>query len=252
LFFICLQIFLFNLSNTQYCERGLVLSFPWPCAEGLQSKSESVLNSINNLKRFIPKALKTSLKTNYSMINLEKIQTELSDYDSQREDLIKKSRDILKLSKLLIYAVHRDEIEKAKKLKNDIESEIKALDSIVAHDTKLQYEGSYKIAVQEYVEAVLYLEFVQTGKIILMSNLQSEHYILGLADLPGELVRRAVYLASKGDKEGVAKIRDAIDNIYGQFLTLNSRGNELRKKVDGIKYSLNKLQDLVLELKLRG
>jgi|APSaa5957512576_1039674.scaffolds.fasta_scaffold70373_2 translin len=187
-----------------------------------------------------------------SMIDLSKIQTELAAYDGKREDLIKKSRDVLKLSKLLIYAVHRDEIEKAEKLKVEIESELKALESIASHNSKLQYEGSYKIAVQEYVEAVLYLNFVQTGKVAVMDNLHAEHYLLGLADLPGEMVRRAVYLASKGEREEVIKIRDAVDNIYGQFLTLNSRGNELRKKVDGIKYSLNKLQDLVLELKLRG
>ena len=186
------------------------------------------------------------------MIDLSKIQTELANYDSKREELIKKSRDVLKLSKLLIYAVHRNEIEKAEKFKQEIETELTQLEQIATHDPKLQYEGSYKIAVQEYVEAILYLDFVQTGEIKHLNNLHAEHYLLGLADLPGELVRRAVFLASKGDKEAVEKIRDAIDSIYGQFLTLNSRGNELRKKVDGIKYSLNKLQDLVLELKLRG
>ncbi len=186
------------------------------------------------------------------MIDLSKIQTELANYDSKREDLIKKSRDVLKLSKLLIYAVHRDEIEKAQDFKTQIESELKELEAIAEHDTKLQFEGSYKIAVQEYVEAILYLDFVQTGEVKVLTNLHAEHYLLGLADLPGELVRRAVFLASKGDKAAVEKIRDAIDNIYGEFLTLNSRGNEIRKKVDGIKYSLNKLQDLVLELKLRG
>ncbi|MAG60354.1 hypothetical protein CL619_01070 [archaeon] len=185
------------------------------------------------------------------MIDLSKIQKELAAYDSKREELIKKSRDVLKLSKLLIYAVHRDEIQKATEFKTTIETELKQLESIAAHDTKLQYEGSYKIAVQEYVEAILYLDFVQTGEVKVLSNLHPEHYLLGLADLPGELVRRAVFQASKGNKEAVEKIRDAVDNIYGQFLTLNSRGNELRKKVDSIKYSLNKLQDLVLELKLR-
>ncbi len=186
------------------------------------------------------------------MIDLSNIQKELAAYDSKREDLIKKSRDVLKLSKLLIYAVHRDEIQKAEEFKTKIEEEIKLLESIATHDPKLQYEGSYKIAVQEYVEAILYLNFVQTGEIKVLTNLHAEHYLLGLADLPGELVRRAVFQASKGDREAVEKIKDAIDNIYGQFLTLNSRGNELRRKVDGIKYSLNKLQDLVLELKLRA
>ena len=186
------------------------------------------------------------------MLDLTNIQEEMKAYDSKREELIKKSRDVLKLSKQLIYAVHRDELNKAEILKAEIEAELKVLETIATHDTKLQYEGSYKIAVQEYVEAILYLEYVKTGEIIYLSKLHSEHYLLGLADLPGELVRRAVYEASKGHKKQVEKIKDSVDNIYGQFLTLDARNNELRKKIDSIKYSLNKLQDLVLELNLRG
>ena len=46
------------------------------------------------------------------MINFAKIQKEMHAYDDEREKLIKKSRDVLKLSKLIIYAVHRDEIRK--------------------------------------------------------------------------------------------------------------------------------------------
>lgn len=185
------------------------------------------------------------------MADLSNIQEEMAAYDNKREDLVKKSRDILKLSKQLIYAVHREELNVAKELQEKIETEIKNLETIASHDTKLQYEGSYKIAVQEYVEAILYLTFVETGEIKPLPNLHSEHYLLGLADLPGELVRRAVFLASQGKIEEVEKIRDAVDNLYGEFLKLDIRGGELRKKADSIKYALNRLQDLVLELKLR-
>ena len=79
-----------------------------------------------------------------------------------------------------------------------------------------------------------------------------EHFILGLADLPGELVRKAVFLAGKGDVGAVLKIKDEVDSIYGELLKFDFRDNEIRRKVDAVKYDLRKLEDLVLDLKLKG
>ena len=51
------------------------------------------------------------------------MRQEILAYDEQRELLIKKSRDVLKLSKQVIYAVHRDELKQAEKLIEDIKKE---------------------------------------------------------------------------------------------------------------------------------
>jgi translin len=184
------------------------------------------------------------------MVNFTQLQNKIKNYDAQREELIKKSRDVLKLSKLIIYAVHRDEITNATKLIKQIESERTKLNQIAKKNTKLQFEGSYKVAIQEYVEAILYYNFIKTGKLINLKVLP-EHFILGLADLPGELVRKAVFLAGKGHVDKVIKIKDAVDNIYGEMLKFDFRNNDIRRKVDGIKYDLRKLEDLVLDLKLK-
>ena len=112
-------------------------------------------------------------------------------------------------------------------------------------------EGSYKVAIQEYVEALLYYEFVTSGKLVEL-DVDAEHFVLGLADLPGELTRRAVFLAGKGKTDEVMKIRDAMDLIYGEFLKFDFRENEIRRKVDAVKYELRKMEDLVLDLKLKG
>lgn len=185
------------------------------------------------------------------MVNFSKLQKEFSDYDTERENLIKKSRDVLKLSKLLIYAVHRDELDNAAKLLKEIEKEKKLLDKIATHSNKMLFEGSYKVGLQEYAEAVLYYHFVTGGKLIEL-DISAEHYVLGLADLPGELVRRAVFLAGKGKVEDVGKIRDAVDDVYGELLKFDFRDNEIRRKVDAVKYDLRKLEDLMLDLKLKG
>ncbi|PIN75954.1 hypothetical protein COV17_03455 [Candidatus Woesearchaeota archaeon CG10_big_fil_rev_8_21_14_0_10_36_11] len=185
------------------------------------------------------------------MANFIKLQTAIKDYDTYREDLIKKSRDVLKLSKLLIYAVHRDDMKTAAGLLTNIETEKKKLDVIAKKNLRLMGEGSYKVAVQEYVEAVLYYHFVTTGKLKDVGVLP-EHYVLGLADLPGELTRRAVFLAGKGHVDKVVHIKDLVDMIYGELLKFDFRENDIRRKVDAVKYELRKLEDLVLSLRMKN
>jgi translin len=185
-----------------------------------------------------------------NMVNFEKIRQDLQGYDQLREQLIKKSRDVLKLSKQLIYAVHRSEAENAKKLSKEINEEFETLNDIAKKNPRLNKEGSYKVAIQEYVEAILYLNFILDGKLKEI-DVPSNLFILGLADLPGELGRRAVYLAGKGKYKEVIKIKDAVDNIYGELLKLDLRDNEARRKTDAVKYELRKLEDLVLDLKLK-
>ena len=185
------------------------------------------------------------------MVNFTKLREHIQNYDSERELLIKKSRDVLKLSKQIIYAVHRDEMDNAEKLIQEIETQKAELDKLAAHSKKMSTEGSYKVAIQEYVEALLYYHFVKSGELIEL-DVAPEHYVLGLGDLPGELVRKAVFLAGKGEVDKVIKIKDEVDMIYGELLKFDFRNNDIRRKVDGIKYDLRKLEDLVLDLKLKG
>ena len=61
-----------------------------------------------------------------------------------------------------------------------------------------------------------------------------------------------MFLAGKGEVEKVIKIKDEVDTIYGELLKFDFRDNEVRRKFDSIKYDLRKLEDLVLDLKLKG
>jgi len=113
--------------------------------------------------------------------------------------------------------------------------------------------GAYRVGIGEYVEAILYYGFVKTGKLSSHKKLKvnPSNYLFGLCDLAGELNRRAVFLAGKGKVTEVSKIKDLVDTIYGALLEFDIRENDLRRKVDAVKYELKKLEDLVLELKLR-
>ena len=79
-----------------------------------------------------------------------------------------------------------------------------------------------------------------------------EHYLLGLCDLTGELVRKAVNDIIRKKYGNALKIKELVEEIYGEFLKLDLRNNELRVKSDSIKYNLKKLEDIVYDLKIKG
>jgi translin len=182
----------------------------------------------------------------------EKIHSEFVDKENLREILIKKSRKIVNLSKQIIYSLHREEYSNATKLVRDIKNEMKGIKNI-AERLPLDSSGSYKIAAQEYVEALSFYYLIKTKKIRGHKYLgvESEFYLLGLCDLVGELNRAAVNSVIRGKFEMAGFYKQSVEELYGIFLKFDFRNSELRKKFDGMKYELKKLENLMLELKLR-
>jgi predicted translin family RNA/ssDNA-binding protein len=181
------------------------------------------------------------------------IQKHMDLFDRIRDDVIKKSRDVVKLSKQIIYSVHRDEIHKAEKLKEKIKISLGELVGMTKEHNALYYSGSLKVAEQEFVEALVFLEFVKNKSLPSFEelNVQIENYLLGLCDLTGELVRRAINCSIKENFDDAVAAKNAVSEIYDQLMQFDFRNGELRRKFDSIKYDLKKLEDLVLQLKLK-
>lgn len=184
--------------------------------------------------------------------DFEKMRKEFSDFDNQREILIRKSRDIVKLSKKVIYSVHRNEIKNADGFIKQLKSEVIELDKTAKKTPVLYYSGPFKIAIQEFIEAACYHEFVKNKKIPSAKELKvdTEYYLLGLCDLTGELVRKAINSAINNDYDQALFIKKFVNNIYNELMLFEFR-NELRKKFDSIKYDLKKLDELALGIKLK-
>ena len=182
---------------------------------------------------------------------LKKIKENMDLFESARDRLIGLSREIVRLSKQIIYSDHRGEGEKAGKLQADADSLFCQMSLLIKKNPRLSSQGSARIAIQEYVEAKAFGDVLRNDQVPPYEDkyLEEENYLMGLCDLVGELNRRAVNAAIKGDVETPKKIRDVVDELYGFFIQLDLGNGELRKKVDGIKYELKKLEILVLEQK---
>jgi len=177
----------------------------------------------------------------------ENIRKELAHFEQDREKQIQQARKIITLSKRIIYCVHRDDLKDARVLAKEIQKEIKSL-SAKDLDT-----GMDKVALQEYVEAICFLTYIDKGYLPTKTEIKvsTNIYLLGLCDLTGELGRKAVKCVIKKDFDQTEKIRQLVEEIFGEFLKLDLRNGELRKKSDAIKWNLHKIEDLVYDIKVK-
>jgi predicted translin family RNA/ssDNA-binding protein len=184
--------------------------------------------------------------------NFKKLKKEIEQYTEKREDLIKKSRDVISLSKQIIYNVHRGDLKQAEKFVKDIKKIVSDLRKVVEKEPSLEM-GSYKVAVQEYVEAACYYEFLKSKKLLTDEDLDvnAEQYLSGICDLTGELVRYAYNIGIKGDVGKAEEIRQFIEEVYNELMLFAFRSGELRKKFDQIKYNLKNINQLVFDLKVK-
>lgn len=173
---------------------------------------------------------------------------DLESFDEARENQIRTCRDVIRISKKIIYAVHRDDFETAKQ-------EIISIKETLARcgDERLD-NNMLTVAWQEYVEALCYYHVIADGRLPSRADLgaSSNDYLLGLCDLCGELVRRAINSAAQGDVEMTKKMKDLVADIFAQFLQYDLRNSELRKKSDGLKYHLNKLEEILYDLSIHS
>jgi cellobiose-specific phosphotransferase system component IIA len=92
------------------------------------------------------------------MINKKHLQTlrkGLHDYALVRRDVIKYAGDALHHSKRAVFDMQKGDVKEAKKKLAEAEDLFKKLHKTHKKDTQILQEGSYKAAVEEYVEANL-------------------------------------------------------------------------------------------------
>lgn len=79
-----------------------------------------------------------------------------------------------------------------------------------------------------------------------------EEYLLATISLTDELARLAVNAVTLSDYELAVKISGFVKDIHAGFQLLNLKNDVLRKRADGLKYSVKKVEDVVYDLSLRN
>ena len=167
--------------------------------------------------------------------------------------MIKRSREVLKLSKNSIYALHRGDVARAvEQIANAKEIARRDLLPIVEKYPTLRF-GALSGALEEFAEACVFVGFMQNHKVPSFAELEivnKEEYLGGIMDFTGELTRYAVLRATARDIDAVKRCRDCVDQLFSQLMLFEWRNGNLRRKYDALKYTLKKLEQIIYELTL--
>ncbi|CAK7238786.1 MAG: Translin-1 [Sporothrix thermara] len=79
-----------------------------------------------------------------------------------------------------------------------------------------------------------------------------EEYLSALTSLTDELGRLAMNAVTLGDGELAVRISRFVKDLHAGFQLLNLKNDFLRKKVDGVKYAVKKVEGVIYDLALRG
>lgn len=168
---------------------------------------------------------------------LSEIEKELKEKDGIKDELYATMRRATRLSKQAIFLVHKKQFEEAKKLLKETKKLFTELDEIPMVHHKLVHAGIVHSAFQEYAEGQIFLKLIQDGRFVGPRKIKapSISYLLGLADVVGELRRRALNALRKGNVKVAEKSLERMELIYDELMVMDEAlhlVSELRRKSD--------------------
>jgi len=137
-------------------------------------------------------------------------------------------------------------------LLRDVEKMFYGLEKRFKKDPDLAYEGAYRAALEEYVEAKFFGKVLKGEKIDFISEVKVDvdSYLAGLCDLTGELVRKAVLFATEKKFKEVERMAEAVRLVMAELIKFNLTGY-LRTKYDQAKQSLRRVEEVLYDVKMR-
>ncbi|MCI2414351.1 MAG: haloacid dehalogenase [Candidatus Aramenus sp.] len=171
---------------------------------------------------------------------LNGIEPKLSARSDSREQLLLKSRELIRLCGETISLAHRQKRDEALKKFQEAMNKAREIEQIVSNYPELLY-GDVGTAFQELAEASIVLSFYFDVELRLPNDLgiPDIYYITGIADAVGEMRRTLLEKLRKGDGVKEAeRILEYMDVIYENLWKMEypkSLVPGLRQKIDQLR-----------------
>jgi translin len=152
------------------------------------------------------------------MENLEEIGKELERFldekERMREDMLRRSRDILKLSARTIAAMHRGAFVEGDVL--HIRDITHSLREDLKEHKDIWHSGALENALQEAAEVAIVHAMVKGERLPHPDDIDVTYpaYLLGLCDAVGELRRFTLSALKEGDLKGAERDLDRMEQVY--------------------------------------
>lgn len=205
-------------------------------------------------------------------------QVELDNRYDKRERIVKSSRDVTIQSKRVIFLLHRcseegtssDTLNEAGEKLQGIKKQFKSVAQELENEDSFQFTRAYSPGLQEFVEAYSFWYFLKHGSLVSFEEVCQElvferedkekvtlvvppvEYVLGIADLTGELMRLAINSVGKGRLETPVTICKLLRSIHNAFITFPNSAKGMSKKVEVMIASLKKVENTCYMIHVRG
>jgi len=173
-------------------------------------------------------------------MNLKKAFSEINNsFDKlyhNREEILKLSRNIVRDCSIGIKNIHRKEFGLYQERKNNIKTNLENLVSLVNKNPGV-FEKFLRVPEQEYTECLVFYSIISKNETPTPSDLKINplNFVLGLADVVGELRRYALDNIRNSQTGELNYILECMDDIYAQLFSIDYPAGitkDLRHKVD--------------------
>ncbi len=160
----------------------------------------------------------------------------LDEIDDNREEILKISRQMIRNCSVAIKSIHRKEFNIYQEKINEIKIIHEKLLKIVENNS-FDFSRYLKTPEQEYIEAVCLYAIINNLDLPTPTdyNVSDVNYLLGLADVIGELRRFILDKIRIGEIDNLDQILDDMEDIYSHLFSLDyPKGitQDLRRKTD--------------------
>lgn len=180
----------------------------------------------------------------------KKIREDLDTFDKTREEILPISRIIIRNCSEIIKLIHRNDLKNIEQKIREVQVLIKQVEEL-AQKTNEEIKRDYlTTAKQEYTEATALFYFIKENRIITPQELgvNAYEYILGIADLIGELKRMVLDNIRIGNYEKAETIYSLMDDLYQALFALDYPDGLVpgfRKKVDNCRGIVQKTLEII-------
>ncbi|MDW8291089.1 MAG: haloacid dehalogenase [Armatimonadota bacterium] len=175
----------------------------------------------------------------------ESIRAVLNVKDAVREEALRQSRELIRLSATTVRSIHRHEFDDAQRGLQEAAQRAETLRALREEHPDIYYAGYVQDALKEYAEACLLHALVQERELPGFSDLQLEvpAYLNALCEAASECRRHILDLLREGDTARAERLLSEMDDIYYMLVTFDypdAITGGLRRNVDSLRAVLER------------
>jgi len=193
--------------------------------------------------------------------NIRESTKELDKYSKQIQSIL---QGIHQSGDLKDFCVKSREI-----LDNDVKTQFQLLEAKIPKGEYYYFHDMWRHLMQRLAGScalIHYLETEELGDQVTLAGmvglktsakeasiyLDLEDYLQGVLQMASELARFTVNCVTHGDYARPAKIGKFVAELNEGFRELNLKNDYLRKRFDGLKYDIKKIEEVIYDVSIRG